>query len=329
MLVPVTSSRAQFASRLAHRPIPQVRYVRGQEERAAPSGGGRRGGGSPRAARRPSPRWRPARTPTSAVAARVTTHRPGLAIAGASRIVRPPAGTYGTYAYVRYVLRTGNVKYDAVDRRHGKETEIATNDSPGRSTLSSRQARQRYVELAELAVLEQIQRDAETLDRESIAVGPFAAPRRERGGGQGWQDPRRRSATCSGARRPSRPRRWRWPSPRATGSSTSSTRHPATTRRPTPGSTPSSRPSRRVVRIAASIPTVVLRLPLGDLAQPVPYGLWSERIRQPSMEEHVQWLDRLEDGPAGRARALRPRHARRARSTISRGPSRASSRASG
>ena len=27
----------------------------------------------------------------------------------------------------------------------------------------------------------------------------------------------------------------------------------------------------------------------------VPYGLWSERIRQPSMEEHVQWLDRLED----------------------------------
>ena len=26
----------------------------------------------------------------------------------------------------------------------------------------------------------------------------------------------------------------------------------------------------------------------------VPYGLWSERIRQPSMEEHVQWVDRLE-----------------------------------
>ena len=26
----------------------------------------------------------------------------------------------------------------------------------------------------------------------------------------------------------------------------------------------------------------------------VPYGVWSERIREPSMEEHVQWMQRLE-----------------------------------
>ena len=26
----------------------------------------------------------------------------------------------------------------------------------------------------------------------------------------------------------------------------------------------------------------------------VPYGLWSEQIRRPSMEEHVQWVERLE-----------------------------------
>jgi hypothetical protein len=26
----------------------------------------------------------------------------------------------------------------------------------------------------------------------------------------------------------------------------------------------------------------------------IPYGLWSERISRPSMEEHVQWVGRLE-----------------------------------
>ena len=43
-----------------------------------------------------------------------------------------------------------------------------------RSTLPKDEARRRYIELAELAVLEQIRADAETLDRESIPVGPFA-----------------------------------------------------------------------------------------------------------------------------------------------------------
>ena len=26
----------------------------------------------------------------------------------------------------------------------------------------------------------------------------------------------------------------------------------------------------------------------------VPYGMWSEKIRRPSMEEHTQWLEKLE-----------------------------------
>ena len=43
-----------------------------------------------------------------------------------------------------------------------------------RSTLSKSAARQRYVEIGELAVLQQIQRDSEALDQSAIAVGPFA-----------------------------------------------------------------------------------------------------------------------------------------------------------
>jgi hypothetical protein len=43
-----------------------------------------------------------------------------------------------------------------------------------RSRMRKLDARKRYVELAELAVLQQIQADARLLDTEQIAVGPFA-----------------------------------------------------------------------------------------------------------------------------------------------------------
>jgi AcrR family transcriptional regulator len=44
----------------------------------------------------------------------------------------------------------------------------------GRSKLSKDEARRRYVEIAELVALEQIRADCELLERQSIAVGPFA-----------------------------------------------------------------------------------------------------------------------------------------------------------
>jgi hypothetical protein len=43
-----------------------------------------------------------------------------------------------------------------------------------RSNLPKSEARQRYIEMGELVVLEQIRRDAELLDKSAIAVGPFA-----------------------------------------------------------------------------------------------------------------------------------------------------------
>jgi hypothetical protein len=43
-----------------------------------------------------------------------------------------------------------------------------------RSTLPREEARRRYVEMGELAVLEQVRKDARRFDEASIAVGPFA-----------------------------------------------------------------------------------------------------------------------------------------------------------
>ena len=43
-----------------------------------------------------------------------------------------------------------------------------------RSTLPKAEARQRYIEMGELMVLEQIARDAAALDQGALAVGPFA-----------------------------------------------------------------------------------------------------------------------------------------------------------
>jgi hypothetical protein len=45
--------------------------------------------------------------------------------------------------------------------------------SSQRSTLSREDARQRYVEIGELAVLEQVRNDAQLLDEWALAVGPF------------------------------------------------------------------------------------------------------------------------------------------------------------
>jgi hypothetical protein len=51
---------------------------------------------------------------------------------------------------------------------------MAENQQSRRSTLPKEDARRRYVEIGELVVLEQIKRDSERLDDHAIAIGPFA-----------------------------------------------------------------------------------------------------------------------------------------------------------
>lgn len=51
---------------------------------------------------------------------------------------------------------------------------MAEQQPPRRSTLPKDEAQRRYIEIGELVVLEQIKRDADWLDDHPIAIGPFA-----------------------------------------------------------------------------------------------------------------------------------------------------------
>lgn len=55
-----------------------------------------------------------------------------------------------------------------------REGTIATKTKRVRSTLPKDEARRRYIEIGELAALEQIRKDSRMLDDLAIAVGPFA-----------------------------------------------------------------------------------------------------------------------------------------------------------
>jgi hypothetical protein len=66
------------------------------------------------------------------------------------------------------VKKITNIPY-VTGTKHMSDSRTRT-----RSNLSKPAARQRYLEIGELVVLEQIRRDAEQLDKSAIAVGPFA-----------------------------------------------------------------------------------------------------------------------------------------------------------
>jgi hypothetical protein len=167
-----------------------------------------------------------------------------------------------------------------------------------RSTLPKDEARRRYVEIGELAALEQIRRDAEALDRGAIAIGPFArvdanavAARdgKTRGavtnlfGSQAaFQAETMALALSAGA--------WidriAYPDPAAfpdadawadaffAGESARGPRH-------------------------GGEPAVDYASLWALWLSAVPYGLWSERVSRPSMEEHARWLERLAEVLAG------------------------------
>ena len=162
-----------------------------------------------------------------------------------------------------------------------------------RSTLAKPEARQRYVEIGEFVVLEQIRKDAALLDEQAIAVGPFA---RLDAGAVAAHDGKTRGsitnlfgsqaafqaetmalALSAGA--------WietiKYPAPRDfpdadawvdaffAGQSARGPRH-------------------------GSKPAVSYAFLWALWLSAVPYGLWSEQISRPSMEEHVLWVAQLE-----------------------------------
>ena len=63
---------------------------------------------------------------------------------------------------------------------------------------------------------------------------------------------------------------------------------------PTPGSTRSSPASRPAARGTAPTPAVDYATLWALWLSAVPYGLWSERVAGPSIDEHLQWVAQLE-----------------------------------
>jgi hypothetical protein len=177
---------------------------------------------------------------------------------------------------------------------------VSADESPraGRSTLPKPAARQRYVEMGELAALEQIRKDSQTLDAGSIAVGPFA---RLDAGAVAAQDGKTRGAITNlfGSQAAFQVE--------TMDSTLSAEGWIANLELATPADFPTAEDwldsllageSARGPR-HGSEPVVDYGFLWALWLSTIPYGLWSERVREPSMDEHVQLLHLLEDVCAG------------------------------
>lgn len=169
-----------------------------------------------------------------------------------------------------------------------------TNRQSRRSTLPRHEARRRYVEMGELAVLEQIQRDAERLEGALLPVGPFA---RLDANAVAALDGKTRGAITN-----------LFGSQAAFQAETMALALDSgdwieQIEPPAPEDFPSSEEwldaflageSARGPKHGAA-PTVSYGSVWALWLSTVPYGLWNERIAKPSMDEYLHSLARLED----------------------------------
>ena len=162
-----------------------------------------------------------------------------------------------------------------------------------RSPLSRPAARRRYVEIGARAVLRQIREDAQALESTPLAVGPFA---RLDAGAVAAHDGKTRGTISNlfGSQAAFQAEtmaealsagdwieRLEYPDP--AGFATAVDWVDALF----------AGESERGPRVGAE-PVVDYASLWALWLSAVPYGLWSERIRDPSLGEHLQWLDRLE-----------------------------------
>ena len=170
---------------------------------------------------------------------------------------------------------------------------MATNPKSGRSTRTKAVARQRYIEIGEDVVLEQIQKDSGLLDLRTIAVGPFA---RLDASAVSVRDGKTRGAITN-----------LFGSQAAFQAETMALALGAShwieeIAYPDPAAFPTADAwvdaffagqSARGPQHGAK-PTVNYAFLWALWLSVVPYGLWSERISGPSLEEQAQWLKQLE-----------------------------------
>jgi hypothetical protein len=164
----------------------------------------------------------------------------------------------------------------------------------GRSRLPRDEARRRYAEMGQHTALQQIKRDAEALDRRAIPVGPFA---RLDAGAVAERDGKTRGVISHLFGNQAAFQAETMERALDAGDWIEQLELPAPADHPDAAgwvdalfAAESARGPHHGARP---------QIDYGSLwalwLSTVPYGLWSERISAPSMEEHRQWIARLED----------------------------------
>jgi hypothetical protein len=162
----------------------------------------------------------------------------------------------------------------------------------GRSTLPRDEARDRYVEMGQVAALEQIRRDSEALDRRSIAVGPFA---RLDAGAVAERDGKTRGVISHLFGSQAAFQVETMARALDAGDWIEQLSLPAPADHPDADAwvealfaAESARGPRRGAQ-----PQLDYAALWALWLSAVPYGLWSERVSAPSMEENGQWVEKL------------------------------------
>ena len=166
------------------------------------------------------------------------------------------------------------------------------NQKTGRSVLifPKPEARQRYVEIGELVALEQIQK---TSHQRAIAVGPFA---RLDAGAAAAHDGKTRGAITNLFGSQAAFQAETMGLALSAGDWNEKIEYPAPADFPTADAWVDTFFAGQSARgpLHGAKPAVNYAFLWALWLSAVPYGLWSEQISRSSMEEHVQWLERLE-----------------------------------
>ena len=162
----------------------------------------------------------------------------------------------------------------------------------GRSTLPRDEARRRYVEMGQLAALQQIKRDSEALDRRSIAVGPFA---RLDANDVAERDGKTRGVISHLFGSQSAFQVETMARALDAGDWVEQLEHPAPADHPDAGAWVEALFAAEAARgpQRGERPRLDYAALWALWLSTVPYGLWSERVSAPSMEEHEQWIEKL------------------------------------
>lgn len=164
---------------------------------------------------------------------------------------------------------------------------------PPRSRLPKQDARQRYVEMGELAVLQKIQEDSRTLDEDALPVGPFA---RLDAAAVAARDGKTRGAVTNLFGSQAAFQTETMALALSAGDWIAGISYPAPTDFPSAEDWVDALFAAEAARGPrhAAEPEISYAFLWALWLSAVPYGIWSRTIAEPSMREFGQWLDKLE-----------------------------------